>query len=112
MIAILINSSYSFYWDVARDWDLTLLSPSRNDPEHPYGLRKHRFFAQTELYYFVIALDFILRFTWTMKLSSRLDRYQDMEGGIFVIQLLEVFRRWVWIFFRVETEWGKLHISL
>ena len=22
------------------------------------------------------------------------------------MEVLEVFRRWVWIFFRVETEWG------
>jgi len=24
-----------------------------------------------------------------------------------VLELLEVFRRWVWIFFRVETEWVR-----
>ena len=27
------------------------------------------------------------------------------------MELLEVLRRWMWIFFRVETEWGKpLHL--
>jgi uncharacterized protein with von Willebrand factor type A (vWA) domain len=40
-----------------------------------------------------------------MKLSSRLDKFSDLEGGIFLIEFLEVFRRWVWIFLRVETEW-------
>lgn len=30
-----------------------------------------------------------------------------MEGGIFVLELAEVFRRWVWIFLRVETEWVR-----
>jgi EXS family len=24
------------------------------------------------------------------------------------MEFLEVLRRWMWIFFRVETEWGKL----
>lgn len=24
------------------------------------------------------------------------------------MEALEVFRRWIWIFFRVETEWGRL----
>jgi len=27
------------------------------------------------------------------------------------MELLEVFRRWIWIFFRVETEWGKYNDS-
>lgn len=28
------------------------------------------------------------------------------------MELLEVFRRWMWIFFRVETEWGLLPLIL
>jgi EXS family len=92
---------------VAKDWDLTLFSKDRDDPEHPFGLRKHRYFRFKELYYFVIVLDLLLRFTWSIKLSPHLDRFNDLEGGIFAIEVLEVFRRWVWIFFRVETEWGK-----
>jgi EXS family len=109
MFFVFINSAYSFYWDVVQDWDLSLFTSNRNDPEHPWGLRKHRYFQANEIYYFVIALDLILRFTWTLKLSSRLDHFEDVEGGIFMIELLEVFRRWVWVFFRVETEWGMLN---
>jgi hypothetical protein len=112
MLFVIINSTYSFYWDVAKDWDLTLFSKDRGDPEHPFGLRKHRYFRFQELYYFVILLDLVLRFTWSMKLSPHLDRYNDMEGGIFLIEVLEVFRRWIWIFFRVETEWGKYDQSI
>ena len=33
-----------------------------------------------------------------------LDFIGDMEGGLFMLELLEVFRRWVWVFFRVEKE--------
>jgi len=40
-------------------------------------------------------------------LSPHLDHFNDLEGGIFVMEFLEVLRRWMWIFFRVETEWGK-----
>jgi EXS family len=105
---ILINSIYSFYWDVAQDWDLSLFSSTRDDPEYPFGLRRHRFLHAKEIYYFAIALDLLLRFTWTIKLSHRLDRFNDMEGGIFIMEVLEVFRRWIWIFLRVETEWGRL----
>jgi hypothetical protein len=52
-------------------------------------------------------MDLMLRCTWSFKLSPHLDHFNDLEGGIFVMELLEVLRRWIWIFFRVETEWGK-----
>lgn len=108
LLFVLINSFYSFYWDVAKDWDLTLFSPSERDNlEYPYGLRRHRFFHANEIYYGVIAMDLMLRCTWSLKLSPHLDHFNDLEGGIFLMEALEVFRRWVWIFFRVETEWGK-----
>ncbi|KFY98311.1 hypothetical protein V500_01744 [Pseudogymnoascus sp. VKM F-4518 (FW-2643)] len=107
LLAVIINSLYSFYWDVANDWDLTLLSPARSNPEHPYGLRRKMVFRASEIYYVAIGLDFLLRITWTLKLSPHLDQFNDWEGGIFCIQALEVFRRWIWIFFRVETEWVR-----
>lgn len=107
--AVFINSGYSFYWDVARDWDLTLLSSKaeRENPEHPWGLRRHRYFHANEFYYAAIAVDAMLRCTWSFKLSPHLDHFNDLEGGIFLMEALEVLRRWIWIFFRVETEWGE-----
>jgi hypothetical protein len=108
LVAVMVNSGYSFYWDIARDWDLTLLSSrERNNPEHPWGLRRHRWFHAKEIYYAAIVTDAVLRCTWSMKLSAHLDHFNDLEGGIFAMQVLEVFRRWMWIFFRVETEWGE-----
>jgi hypothetical protein len=111
---VLVNSMYSFYWDVAKDWDLTLFSSTqeRSSPEHPWALRRHRYFHAKEIYYFVIVLDFLLRCTWSIKLSPHLDHYNDVEGGIFLMETLEVLRRWVWIFLRVEAEWGKSAILL
>ena len=82
-----------------------MFSKRRND-DHPWGLRKIRYIEAKEVYYFVVVLDLLLRFTWCMKLSVRLDRFNDMEGGIFILEMLEVFRRWIWVFLRVETEWG------
>lgn len=107
IVAMLVNSFYSFYWDVAKDWDLTLFSGSRerNSPEHPYGLRRRLLIHKPAVYYAVIALDLMLRCTWMLKLSSNLDHFTEFESSIFLLQFLEVFRRWVWIFFRVETEW-------
>ena len=105
---VLLNAFYSFYWDVAKDWDLSLFSPapSRTGQRVPWGLRQTRYFRANEVYYGVILIDFLLRCTWSFKLSPHLDYFNDLEGGIFLMEVLEVFRRWIWIFFRVEAECG------
>ena len=59
------------------------------------------------MYYVAIVIDLLLRCTWSFKLSPHLDHFNDLEGGIFLMEILEVFRRWMWIFFRVETEWVR-----
>ena len=64
------------------------------------------------MYYGAIMVDLMLRCTWSFKLSPHLDHFNDLEGGIFVMELLEVLRRWIWIFFRVETEWGECCVSI
>jgi len=111
MLAVLTNSLYSFYWDVARDWDLTLFSGSRHDPEHPYGLRRIRLLGSPTFYYIVIVLDLLLRCSWSIKLSVHLEHFNDVEGGIFVLEILEIFRRWMWAFFRVEAEFLRARAS-
>ena len=107
---VFLNSFYSFYWDVAKDWDLTLFSSARerNSPEHAWALRPSLYFHDPRVYYAAIVLDLFLRCTWSLKLSPHLDHFNDLEVGIFLMELLEVLRRWMWIFFRVETEWSKL----
>ncbi|KAG0634259.1 EXS family-domain-containing protein [Tuber brumale] len=105
LLAVVVNSLFSFYWDIARDWELTLFSSRRSSGEYPYGLRPNRHFVNKELYYGAIVIDFLLRGTWSVKLSPHLDYINEMEGGIFLLELLEIFRRWVWTFFRVEKEW-------
>ncbi|KAH7376050.1 EXS family protein [Plectosphaerella cucumerina] len=105
LAAVLLNSLYSFYWDVTKDWDMTLFTAARAGRDHPFGLRRRLVFRAPAFYYAVIAMDLVLRCTWALKLSPRLDRLSDFESSIFLLEFLEVFRRWVWIFFRVETEY-------
>jgi hypothetical protein len=131
VFAVFLNSFYSFYWDVAKDWDLTLFSalyarffPSHRQqytslsssspgstshpaPNTPFGLRSRLHLGSPSLYYTVIILDLLLRCTWSLKLSPHLDHFADFESGIFLMEFLEVGRRWIWIFFRVETEWVR-----
>ena len=110
---VFLNSFYSFYWDVAKDWDLTLFSSeaTRNGRDHPWGLRRTLQFQLKEIYYGAIVIDLMLRCTWSFKLSPHLDHFNDLEGGMFLMQFLEVLRRWMWIFFRVETEWSEFDPS-
>lgn len=140
-MAAIINSSFTFYWDVAKDWDLCLFSdvarflqdqqqrfrqqrqqqpqqqphslrlPNSQEsyPDRPFGLRKNRYFYADGMYYTAITVDLVLRFTWLSRLTTRLNWVNDLESGVFVLMFLEVVRRWIWIFFRVETEWGELH---
>jgi hypothetical protein len=109
LLAVFTNSLYSFYWDVSKDWDLTLFSSKaeRNGPDQGWGLRRQRLFYPDGLYYAAIVVDLLLRCSWSIKLSPHLYQYGDLEGGIFLIEMLEILRRWMWAFLRVETEWVR-----
>lgn len=109
---------------MTKDWDLTLLTRYRNPPPshsspnlldpaptYPYGLRPARYFHSAKIYYYAIVIDLLLRCTWSFKLSPHLDHFNDLEGGIFLMEILEVARRWMWIFLRVETEWVRTKIE-
>jgi hypothetical protein len=86
---------------------IDLASPQPSNYGHwsnHFGLRRRLLFGDALIYYLAILFNFILRFTWSLKLSSHLHNVADMESGIFVMEALEVLRRWVWVFFRVEWE--------
>ncbi|KAG8699400.1 hypothetical protein FRC09_006649 [Ceratobasidium sp. 395] len=161
LLAVIVNSVYSFWWDVTNDWGLTLLKPStwpaqhattaprspflrsqsrprsarsspplitlsrnssstalsamgssysdadgimRGQQGYPFGLRDNLLFRDSLVYYLVIFLNLFLRFTWSLKLSTHLDTVEELESSVFLIEALEVTRRWVWVFFRVEWE--------
>ena len=108
---MIINSGYSFYWDVSKDWDLTLLSASRSDAEHPYGLRRTRYFSD-RMYYWAIGIDLAIRFSWLCSFVPSLRWLPEQESGIFVLMFLEVARRWMWVFLRAEAECSKFSESI
>ncbi|KAG6378268.1 EXS family-domain-containing protein [Boletus reticuloceps] len=120
LISCIINSLYSFWWDLTNDWGLCLLTRSstnsredqtlslldatrRRGASYPYGLRSVLLYPLSA-YPMVIFLNFILRMTWSIKLSSHL--YSQSHGSvlIFWLEIAEVLRRWVWVFLRIEWE--------
>ena len=56
------------------------------------------------IYVVAIAIDLLLRLTWSLKLSSHLHSIHEIEQGVFLLEALEVVRRWMWVFIRVEWE--------
>ncbi|KAF5177275.1 Erd1-like protein [Thalictrum thalictroides] len=102
LLSSVVNSLYSFYWDVTRDWDL---SSSRIFMFKNPSLISNMLHAQQWVLYWVLASNLILRCTWTYKLSAHL-RHNHIT--VFTITLLEMLRRFQWIFFRVDNEWNRM----
>ncbi|GAA95435.1 uncharacterized protein L969DRAFT_92571 [Mixia osmundae IAM 14324] len=67
-------------------------------------LRPVLLLADPTIYYLAIGIDLLLRFTWSLKLSSHLHEIHEIEQGIFLMEALEVIRRWMWCFLRIEWE--------
>ncbi|EEB87277.1 hypothetical protein MPER_15449 [Moniliophthora perniciosa FA553] len=42
--------------------------------------------------------------TWSIKLSVHLHSKSDESIALFMIEVAEIFRRWMWVFLRVEWE--------
>ncbi|KAG6812028.1 hypothetical protein H0H92_004690 [Tricholoma furcatifolium] len=155
----MVNSLYSFWWDVTNDWGMDLLrigskdepnprsspmvprrapfprmhsstplvsrrsslevqdsttEPSRSLAEsanykayyHPFGLRHSLYFPLT-VYPFLIFLNLVLRLTWSMKLFSVVNVSSHAGVVNFCLKMAELFRRWMWVFVRVEWEMIK-----
>lgn len=115
---VFMNSMYSFWWDISMDWNLisvtfttvetddhkraSLQSSKRNILPTIY-IRRQLYFSQSYYYITAIIVDFLLRMTWSFKLSS-LVYLRQLESSLFMLQLLEIVRRWMWTIFRMESE--------
>jgi hypothetical protein len=55
-------------------------------------------------YQCAVICDLILRFTWSLKLSSHLHHLIELESTAFYLEALEILRRWAWTYLRVEWE--------
>ncbi|OXU28573.1 hypothetical protein TSAR_004785 [Trichomalopsis sarcophagae] len=94
LVSCFINSIYSYTWDIKMDWGLL----DGNAGENRF-LRE-----EVSFYYFAIIEDFLLRFVWI--LSFVLVEYGFIGNDLMtsIVAPLEVFRRFVWNFFRLENE--------
>jgi len=94
-----VNSLYSYYWDIVHDWNLGSFQSAN------VFLRDRLIFQYPILYYLTIVLDLVLRLSWSLKLSPHL--HLDAEASIFLLEILEILRRTIWVYFRVENQYLK-----
>lgn len=95
-ILILLNSIYTFYWDVFVDWSYSVVSVVSSG--------KQGLFLKLSIF-----IDFSLRFLWLWKfIFSKTGFYyfHDSEESLvlFWMQFLEVSRRFLWAIHRLNSE--------
>lgn len=96
----IISSCYTLTWDLKMDWGLLDSSAGENR-----FLREEVVYAYKAYYYFAIVEDSILRFVWTLHVSlGEGILFQQREALTTILASFEVFRRFVWNFFRLENE--------
>ncbi|XP_065178795.1 solute carrier family 53 member 1-like [Sycon ciliatum] len=100
---------YVYVWDVRMDWGFFKCnsfpcSPVRS--KHPF-LRTHLLFSPHWVYYGMILLDLVLRFSFLVKLCPVI--FGMVPGDVFfsILLTMEVVRRFLWNFFRLEYEQTK-----
>ena len=95
----IMSSCFTYTWDIKLDWGLF----DNNAGENKF-LREEIVYSSPYYYYFAIIEDFILRFGWAFSLSLTEMGYVHADLMVSIIAPLEVFRRFVWNFFRLENE--------
>lgn len=95
----LVSTLYSYIWDLKMDWGL--LQPNR---KYKY-LREKLIYPKVHVYYFAIVINLFLRFAWILTISPGIvSKIMRPELFTLIIGSLEMLRRSIWNFLRVEKE--------
>jgi hypothetical protein len=92
----IIANTYMLFWDIYMDWNLGR-SFSKN-----FFLREKIVYPK-KMYYGAIVINTILRFTWLTSLRE-VDLGMDEELKVYLLSILEIYRRTQWSLFRIENE--------
>ncbi|XP_024021604.1 phosphate transporter PHO1 homolog 1 [Morus notabilis] len=93
-----VATMYQLYWDFVKDWGLLQMN-SKN----PW-LRNELMLRRKIIYYISMGLNLVLRLAWLQTvLHSTFEHVDYRVTGLF-LAALEVIRRGLWNFFRLENE--------
>lgn len=102
LLLALISTLYSFAWDLKMDFGF--LEKGDHFPLREKLSYKNKFF-----YYICVVVNLILRFFWVLTVSPDVVlSFIRPEFFFFIISFMEVFRRGMWNFIRVELEHIKI----
>ncbi|KAG2710194.1 hypothetical protein I3760_04G015000 [Carya illinoinensis] len=87
------------YWDIVMDWGLL-----RRDSKNPW-LRDKLLISNRSVYFVAMALNVVLRLAWMQSvLGFREAPFLHRQALISIVACLEIIRRGIWNFFRLENE--------
>ncbi|XP_010425110.1 PREDICTED: phosphate transporter PHO1 homolog 2 [Camelina sativa] len=86
------------YWDFVHDWGL-LNKTSKNR-----WLRDKLLIPQKKVYFIAMILNVVLRFAWLQTVLNFEFKFMHKQATLAVMASLEIIRRGMWNFFRVENE--------
>ncbi|KAI5060177.1 hypothetical protein GOP47_0024597 [Adiantum capillus-veneris] len=98
VVASACATCYQLYWDVVVDWGL--LQPNTINP----WLRDSLVLRQRYVYFVSVGINTTLRLVWLFSVLHLQDNWIDHDVIDFLFASLEVFRRGLWNFFRLENE--------
>ncbi|CAH2045649.1 unnamed protein product [Thlaspi arvense] len=93
-----IAAIFGTYWDLVHDWGL-LNRTSKNR-----WLRDKLLVPQKNVYFIAMILNILLRFAWLQTVLDFHFNFMHRETMIAVVASLEIIRRGIWNFFRLENE--------
>ncbi|CAI5443980.1 unnamed protein product [Caenorhabditis angaria] len=100
VLSYIMSFTYTFLWDIFMDWGLI-------DPRAPKDvifLREEMIYGSKWYYYAAIAQDFVLRLSWVLNVSLGEAWTLDGDQLTTITAPFEVFRRFIWNYFRLENE--------
>ncbi|XP_026405397.1 phosphate transporter PHO1 homolog 8-like [Papaver somniferum] len=98
IISSAIAAIMSTYWDIVKDWGL-LQRHSKN----PW-LRDKLLISHTSVYFIAMVLDVILRLAWLQSVVNFNVPLLHRTALTTIVACLEILRRGMWNFFRLENE--------
>ncbi|KAJ0704208.1 hypothetical protein HanPI659440_Chr14g0560101 [Helianthus annuus] len=94
-----VTTIFNTYWDMVKDWGLLC-----KDSKNPW-LRDKLMLPSKSVYFVVMVMNVILRLAW---MQTVLDFHETpwlhQSAMIFIVASLEIVRRGLWNFFRVENK--------
>ncbi|MCL7024022.1 hypothetical protein MKW94_016712 [Papaver nudicaule] len=97
-ISSVIAAVAATYWDLVVDWGLL-----QRNSKNPW-LRDKLLVSQKSVYFGAMVLNVLLRFAWLQTVLNFQLSFLHSEALIAIVASLEIIRRGIWNFFRLENE--------